>query len=144
MYQLRSIAYVSSTTATLPDEELERLLVDARAFNESVSVTGVLLYNGASFFQYFEGDSAACEHVFERIIGSSRHHSIHTLCDHTGQVRYFSNWTMGFSTASNSQVLALSQAEWLASPVVSAPLSNAESSGIAMLRAFWQAAYGAP
>ena len=143
MYPLRSIAYISSTTGTLPDEELERLLVDARSFNDSVGVTGVLLYNGASFFQYFEGDTVACERVFKRIIGSSRHHSVHTLVDRPGQVRYFSSWTMGFSTASNSQLLALSQAEWLASPVVSEPLSHAESNGIAMLRAFWQASYGA-
>ena len=144
MYQLRSIAYISSTTETLPDEELECLLVDARSFNESVKVTGVLLYNGASFFQYFEGDTVACERVFERIIGSSRHHSVHTLVDRSVQVRYFSNWTMGFSTASNSELLALSHAAWLASPVVSEPPSHAESNGIAMLRAFWQAASGAP
>ena len=144
MYQLRSIAYISSTTGTLPDDELERLLVEARSFNESVGVTGVLLYNGASFFQYFEGDTVACERVFERIIGSSRHHSVHTLVDIFVQVRYFSNWTMGFSTASKSELLALSHAEWLGSPVVGEPPSHAESSGIAMLRAFWQAAHGVP
>ena len=143
MYQLRSIAYISSTTGTLLNEELERLLVDARSFNESVGVTGVLVYNGTSFFQYFEGVTFACERVFERIRGSSRHHSVHTLVDHPVQVRYFSNWTMGFSKASSSELLALSQAEWLASPVVSEPPSHAESNGIAMLRAFWQASYGA-
>ena len=144
MVQLRSVAYISSTTGTLPDAELERLLVDARSFNESVGVTGVLLYNGASFFQYFEGETVECERVFGRIIGSTRHHSVHTLVDRTVQARYFSNWTMAFSTASNSELLALSHAEWLASPVVSEPPSHAESNGIAMLRAFWQAAYVAP
>ena len=61
MHQLRSIAYISSVTRALSDEELERLLVDARSFNESVGVTGVLLYNGNSFFQYFEGDPVSCE-----------------------------------------------------------------------------------
>ena len=144
MFQLRSIAYISSTTGTLPDEKLESLLVDARSFNQSVGVSGVLLYNGASFFQYFEGDTVACERVFERIIGSSRHHSVRTLVDCSVQTRYFSNWTVGFSTASNSELLALSHAEWLASPVVSEPPSHDESNGIAMLRAFWQAAHGAP
>ena len=142
MSQLRSIAYCSSADGTLPDEELERLLVDARTFNESVGVTGVLLCNGASFFQYFEGDTVACERVFERITGSSRHHSIHVLFDHSVQERYFSDWTMGFSTASNSELLALSHVEWMKSPVVSEPPSHAESDGIAMLRAFWQAACG--
>ena len=144
MRQLRSIAYSSSTTGTLLDKELERLLVDARSFNQSVGVTGVLLYNGASFFQYFEGDTVACEKVFERIMGSSLHHSIHTLVDRSVPVRYFSNWTMGFSTASSSQLLALSHVEWLKSSVVGEPPSHAESNGIAMLRAFWQAAYGSP
>ena len=144
MFQLRSIAYISSTTGTLPDEKLESLLVDARSFNQSVGVSGVLLYNGASFFQYFEGDTVACDRVFERIIGSSRHHSVRTLVDCSVQTRYFSNWTVGFSTASNSELLALSHAEWLASPVVSEPPSHDESNGIAMLRAFWQAAHGAP
>ena len=144
MYPLRSIAYISSTAGTLPDEQLERLLVDARSFNESVGVTGVLLYNGASFFQYFEGETVECERVFERIIGSSRHHSVRTLVDCSVQVRYFSNWSVGFSTASNSDLLALSHAQWLVSPVVSEPPSPGESNGIAMLRAFWQAAHGEP
>ena len=144
MHQLRSIAYISSATCALSDEDLERLLVDARSFNESVGVTGVLLYNGTSFFQHFEGDAVACERVFKRINGSSLHHSVHTLVDRPGQVRYFSNWTMGFSTATKSQLLALSQAEWLASRVVSEPLSHAESNGIALLKAYWQAARGAP
>ena len=142
MYQLRSIAYISSTSGTLLNEELECLLVGARSFNESVGVTGVLLYNGVSFFQYFEGDTVACELVFERIRGSLRHHSVHTLVDRPVQARYFSNWTMGLSTASNTELLALSHADWLASAVVSEPPSHAESDGIAMLRAFWQAAYG--
>lgn len=144
MHPLRSIAYVSSATSALSDEDLEDLLVDARSFNESVAMTGVLLYNGASFFQYFEGDAAACERVFGRINSSSRHHSVHTLVDCPGQARYFSNWTMGFSTASNSQLLAFSRAQWLAPRVVGESLSHAESNGIAMLRAFWHAACGAP
>ena len=144
MQQLRSIAYISSATCAFSDEELERLLVGARSFNESVGVTGVLLYNGTSFFQYIEGESASCERVFERVKGSSRHHSVNTLFDRPSQGRYFSNWTMGFSTASSSELLSLSQAEWLASRVVTEPLSHSESDGIFLLTAFWQAACGVP
>ena len=144
MQRLRSIAYISSTNGTLADEELERLLIDARAFNESVGVTGVLLYNGASFFQYLEGENVACVRAFERIVASSLHHSVHKLGEQYGELRYFPNWTMGFSTASKSQLLALSRAEWMASPLLRGPLSHPESDGIAMLRAFWQAASGVP
>ena len=134
---------MSSATHAWSDEELEQLLVDARAFNGSVGVTGVLLYNGALFFQYIEGDTAACEQVIDRVNSSSRHHSVHTLVDCPVQARYFSNWTMGFSKASTSHLLAFSRAAWLASRVISKPLSDAESDGIAMLRAFWQAECGA-
>lgn len=143
MDPIRSIAYTSSTTGTLPDDALARLLVDARSFNESVGVTGVLLYNGASFFQYLEGSAVACERVYQRIAGSSRHHSVHTLADQFSEARYFSNWTMGFSMAPGSALVTLGQAEWRASPAVDGARSNAASNGVAMLMAFWHASFGA-
>lgn len=144
MSPLRSIVYLSSTNATLSDVELEALLLDARSFNESVNVTGVLLYNGSAFLQYFEGESDACAEVFRRIRASSRHHSIHTLVDAEIPARYFSSWAMAFSKASGSQTLAISQAQWLASPAHQVRLAQGEASGIAMLVAFWRAACDAP
>lgn len=142
MASLRAIAYLSSTSVTLPDAELEALLLDARSFNESVKVTGALLYNGTAFFQYFEGEPDACEQAYRRIHASSRHHSIHTIVDVKVSTRYFSSWSMAYSRATNSQTLAISQAQWLASPANQETLSQGESSGIAMLVAFWRAASG--
>ena len=94
MTDLRSIAYISSTSGTLPDAELETLLISARAFNEGVGVTGVLLYNGAAFFQYFEGEGLAVETVLNRIVGNPIHHSMHVLVDQTTRTRHLSNWNL--------------------------------------------------
>ena len=144
MTSLRCIAYISSTSHTLSDDDLEGLLVDARSFNESVKVTGVLLYNGGAFFQYFEGDTDACKDVFQRIRDSSRHHSIQILVDREIHARQFSSWSMGFSKASTSQTMAISQSQWLTSLDEQDTPLQGESSGIGMLKAFWQAASGAP
>lgn len=35
--------------------EVDRLLVSSSAHNSLAAITGVLLYDGARFFQYFEG-----------------------------------------------------------------------------------------
>ncbi|MEO5698856.1 MAG: BLUF domain-containing protein [Burkholderiaceae bacterium] len=109
MTELRSVSYISSTNGILSAVELERLLVSAREFNETVGVTGVLLYNGTAFFQYFEGDVSACDAVLERINCSSSHHSINVLVDQLTGAKHFSNWTMGFTSTRNSEILALSQ-----------------------------------
>lgn len=138
--ELRSVAYISSTHGTLSEQTLEHLLLDARAFNQSLGVTGVLLYNSAAFFQYFEGDAAACETVLQRVQRSSQHHSVQVLVDQALPARVFSDWTMAFSQASESQVLALGQAQWQALAADCGTPSLSESSGIAMLKAFWQAA----
>lgn len=144
MATLRAIAYLSSTSVTLSDAKLEALLLDARAFNESVKVTGALLYNGTAFLQYFEGDSNACEQVYQRIRDSSRHHSITTIVDSEVSSRYFSSWSMAYSSATRSETLAISQAQWLASPANQGGLAQGGSSGIDMLVAFWRAASGVP
>ena len=141
MSEIRSVAYLSSTHSTLTDADLENLLNDARAFNQTVGVTGALLYNGAAFFQYLEGDVVACGTVLERIHRSSRHHSVHVLADRLVPSRHFANWTMAFSQASQSQLLALAQAQWNASTVHGAGVQG-QLHGITLLKAFWQSATG--
>ena len=142
MSELRAVAYLSSTASTLSDAELDTLLADARTFNESVGVTGVLLYNGGAFFQYFEGDADSCETVLDRIRCSSKHHAIAVLIDEATQTRHFSDWTMAFSLASTSQLLALSQAQWLAGSNCGASPPQTESVGVLLLKDFWRVATG--
>lgn len=138
MPELRCITYVSSATTRLSDEALERLVLDARAFNQDVDVTGVLLYHDGTFFQYFEGPAGGVEQVYERIKNSRTHHSIYPLLDAAQPRRLFPNWLMGLSHVPASRLLALQNAEWqgVASGLdATAPPHHA---GLVLLRTHWQ------
>ena len=50
MNDMHAIAYESETKRELTLQDLDRLLLDARTFNEAAGVTGVLLYLASSFF----------------------------------------------------------------------------------------------
>ncbi|MCC8489545.1 BLUF domain-containing protein, partial [Xanthomonas citri] len=52
---LQAIAYVSEVRRPMSMGEVDRLLVSSSAHNSLAAITGVLLYDGARFFQYFEG-----------------------------------------------------------------------------------------
>ena len=54
------IAYVSAAVKPLSAEEVDALLLDARAFNLKAGVTGVLLCHKTTFFQFFEGPPRKC------------------------------------------------------------------------------------
>ncbi len=54
----RAIAYVSEASRSLTEERLQRLVAEAVQFNESVDVTGALLFDGSRFLQYLEGPEA--------------------------------------------------------------------------------------
>jgi hypothetical protein len=143
MSDLEHVIYISSAARTLGDTDLERLLLDARAFNATVGVTGVLLFNGAAFFQYFEGPAAACARVYDRIRASSVHHTIVEL-GHAGiDDRQFASWHMGCTTISRSQWLELSKADWLTAARDAVGTARRESEGVRLLNAFWQAAVSA-
>jgi hypothetical protein len=131
---LEAIAYTSSATKGLANKDLERLLLRARAKNAELGITGVLLFHDGSFFQYFEGSTAAIDEVYAGIIRSSMHHGIIQLMREPIQSRSFGNWLMGFTTAPASTVLALSNASWR-NQVLHTP-SNI-SDGLGLLLQFW-------
>lgn len=131
-----AVAYVSSSATLLPEPELEALLQDAREFNRTVGVTGVLLHHDGSFFQYFEGPRDSVDQVYDRIRASRRHHTILELFQ--GQVAHciFTDWQMGFAKTPQSAILKLSQAEWQASAVGIHHIDS-PSAGVELLRAYW-------
>ena len=109
---LRSIAYVSSATRSFIPEQLDALLLDARMFNASVSVSGVLFFHKDRFFQYFEGPIEGVEAVYSRIRNSSSHHQINELLATDITRRYFDTWHMGFCEAPETAVQQLANASW--------------------------------
>lgn len=137
---LRSVVYVSVATHAFTTPQLETLLTDARAFNCKQGVTGVLLYSGRRFMQCFEGAAADVDEVYARIKRSSQHQDIVEYMNVQVPRRTFSSWQMGLARPSESDMLALSTAEW--SSATQAPFSAESPAGLEMLKVFWSMRQG--
>lgn len=137
MSQLHAIAYVSSATPILADPvQLDALLVDAREFNASRGVSGVLLHQGGNFLQYIEGPRPGVTAVYNRIQQSSRHFGMIELLNQTVTSKHFQEWHMGFVEPTQSDLQAISQACWLSRMVQLDPHSQ-KSAGLDLLLGFW-------
>lgn len=109
---LTSVAYVSRATRIFIPQQLDALLLDARMFNASVDVTGVLFFHKDRFFQYFEGPDPCVQTVYQRIRQSSSHRDIQELLEVETPRRYFETWHMGFCDAPETAVQQLANASW--------------------------------
>ena len=98
---MHQVIYSSAAVEPFSDAELAQLLSLARANNERLGVTGMLLYHDGSFLQVVEGDSAVVEVLFERIGRDKRHHRVVPLLKREVEARHFADWRMGFASLKN-------------------------------------------
>jgi len=91
-----SLAYVSATSSTMSEDEIVALLVQSRANNTRLGVTGALLSHRGRFVQILEGDEATVLRLYRTISRDPRHGDIHELSRQAIQARQFPQWTMGF------------------------------------------------
>lgn len=139
MHSLVAVAYVSSATGRFAPEVLDALLLDARAFNAIAGVTGALLHQDGSFFQYFEGPEDGVEQVYSRVKRSRRHRGLIELVAAPVNQRHFSTWSMGFAEPVASELQAISQASWQAQRQA-VSMQDAPAPGLTLLLSFWQRA----
>lgn len=67
------LIYVSGATVPFSDEDFLDLLAGARETNESLGVSGILMFRDGSFLQVLEGPSTAVDQLFETIQNDPRH-----------------------------------------------------------------------
>lgn len=137
MSNFRSVVYVSSAVRMFSESELEALLVEARELNRETGITGVLLYSGGTFMQCIEGSESAVDVTYERIRNSRKHHGIIELANEPTAQRDFADWQMGYRRVGDSQVLALSTAQWERRHAAEMAPGRAASSGLMLLKNFW-------
>lgn len=94
------LLYASSAVERFSDEQLEALLEVSRRNNETVNVSGMLLYYDGSFIQYIEGEKADVETLFERISLDSRHFGVFVLDKGDISTRALPHWKMGYTSLS--------------------------------------------
>lgn len=97
------IGYASAGTVDFTDADLVELLAKARAKNEALGITGMLLYHEGSFLQVLEGPAEAVDGLYGRICLDKRHSDSILLFKREIDHRQFDNWTMGFHRVSNDK-----------------------------------------
>jgi hypothetical protein len=101
------LAYVSSACTPFSQGELVDLLKQARAKNERLGVTGLLLYKDGNFLQVLEGESDIVHQLIRQIEADPRHRDTTVLLDEPVTARSFPDWSMGFRNLSDPQIQAL-------------------------------------
>lgn len=90
-----SLTYLSSTVDTFTKEQLEALVRSARAKNEGLGITGMMLYSGSTFLQTLEGPDEAVDALFTLIDADPRHRDVFILRREQIDTRRFTAWFMG-------------------------------------------------
>jgi hypothetical protein len=98
---LVSLVYVSFASDEMSDEQLLGILTTARTKNQTLDVTGMLLYHERFFVQALEGEAEVVDELFEKIRTDPRHHDVFTVYKQPIEERTFKNWTMGFNKLDN-------------------------------------------
>ena len=96
--------YSSTAINKFSEDEILELLEIARKNNQSLGVTGILLYEDGSFFQVLEGSTEVVERLFEKISADKRHSGCTKIVVEQIETRSFSEWTMGYAGVQRAQL----------------------------------------
>ena len=88
------LTYQSRAANPPTDAELNELVARARLRNQSVGVTGMLLYEDGKFLQTLEGPPKGLSTIWSSIQKDERHQDIELLSEHYAEARLFSDWDL--------------------------------------------------
>jgi len=97
-----SLVYASSATFPFTDGDLAVLLLNSRATNARLGLSGVLLHQDGEFMQVLEGPEDAVRARYAVIASDPRHARVTVLAEETTSERRFPDWTMGYRTVTDS------------------------------------------
>ena len=90
------LCYASHAKVPFDAAQLTQLLGIARKNNDSVGVSGLLLYENHSFVQVLEGETGMVMPLYEKIRKDPRHDRMLLIFKREIEVRSFGSWSMGF------------------------------------------------
>ncbi len=91
---IRMLAYRSRAIAAPTDHELDLLLSNAQVRNRAETLSGLLIYDQGSYFQWLEGPQEALQRVWNSIQRDPRHRDLQILREETMPKRFFGDWDM--------------------------------------------------
>ena len=119
------VVYVSSSTQTFAQSDLQTLLQKARDKNTQLDLTGMLLYKDGNFMQVLEGKEEVVTELVEIIKRDTRHKGVLELLRGTSEQRMFPNWSMGYRDLANKEVVkTLGYSNFMNTPLTGAEFSQ--------------------
>ena len=88
------LAYESTATDAMTEDDLQDILRQARAKNDELDITGLLLHAQGQFFQVLEGPESAVRDLYATIRDDPRHKDVETLHATRVAERTFPEWKM--------------------------------------------------
>lgn len=101
---LHCLVYTSIANQKMSDDNLKDLLKKSRSKNETLNITGMLLYLDPFFIQILEGEEATVNEIIKTIQHDSRHNKVKIIYRKPIEQRSFPNWTMGFNKFSDEHL----------------------------------------
>lgn len=99
---IHQIVYISAAEHAFTDAELKELLFKARKNNDSLEISGMLLFHKGSFIQALEGDKDKVNSLYSKIANDKRHSETRVLYRGDKEERDFDTWSMGFYRSNQS------------------------------------------
>lgn len=90
------LIYISSATRFPSEQALTELLEQSRARNLKQNITGMLLYDNATYLQVLEGEADDVHEIFAAIRKDARNTGVVKLLEEAIDSRDFAGWSMGF------------------------------------------------
>ena len=100
--------FVLYTTALNQDGydvmEVSSIIKTSRAKNIKNEVSGVLLFDGMNFTQYFEGEADVVDTLLANILRDIRHKNIEVILNGSQADRLYKSWGMGYIDTSHQEI----------------------------------------
>ena len=97
-----SVVYTSRATGEFDDADLATLLMNSRANNRRLGLTGFLLHRDGQFLQLLEGPAEVVRDRLRIIELDPRHADVAVLLDEDEPRRQFPAWSMGYETVTDT------------------------------------------
>jgi len=109
---LHAVAYVSDAVDGIETSDIDQILRAAMSFNKVAGVTGVLMFDGQRFLQYFEGPEDGVDSVFQRVFNARIHANLRELARGPIGARHFPRWTMASAAVEADALARISDVPW--------------------------------
>jgi len=91
---LSELVYLSFRSAACTDDDVQKILEEARQFNGKQDITGVLIYSQEKFLQVLEGEQDKIIALYEKIKLDDRHDRALMVSNRPITERHFPSWQM--------------------------------------------------